>query len=340
MIKVGVIGSGYWGKKVINEYYLLSQKEPYVKLIGVCDALDSAFDGYREKLGIPLLTTEYLKLLHSSDIDAVHICTPNETHYQICKDALEVGKHVLVEKPMTLSPEKAYELVDLAEKKGLVLSVGHIFRFNNALFEIRKRIKEGYFGNISHLRLQWTVLMEPPKGRDIITDLAPHPFDIINYLLDDWPVKLRCVVHSRTKDVDDLAYVDLELSQGVTAHIELSWLLPGKIRRVSVIGSERIADCDCLNQKVSVFEDGKSSELEIDINNTIETELGYFLDSINNNNLYKDFEVQNSGILGAKIVELLQLSKESSKKDDWVYYSNDFFHRRIKYPVLKDINIS
>lgn len=339
MIKVGVIGSGYWGKKVINEYYLLSQKEPYVKLIGVCDALDSALDGYREKLGIPLITTEYLKLLHSSEIDAVHICTPNETHYQICRDALKVGKHVLVEKPMTLSTEKAYELVDLAEKKGLVLSVGHIFRFNNALFELRKRIKEGYFGDICHLRLQWTVLMEPPKGRDIITDLAPHPFDIINYLLDDWPVKLRCVAHSRTKDVDDLAYVDLELSQGVTAHVELSWQLPGKTRRVSILGSERIADCDCLNQKVSIYEDDSSFELDIDVNNTIETELRHFIDSVNNNGLENGFKIENSGILGAKIVELLELCKRSHKEKNWIDVSNGGPQRSTSYSILKDVEI-
>ena len=339
MIKVGVIGAGYWGKKIINEYYLLSQKEPYVKLVGICDSLDSAFNGYREKYGIPLLTTDYLKLLHSSDLDAVHICTPNESHYQICIDALEYGKHVLVEKPMTLSTKEAYELVNLAEKKGLVLSVGHIFRFNNALFELRKRIDEGYFGDIHHIRLQWTTLMEPPKNRDIIWDLAPHPFDIVNYLLDDWPVKLRCISHSHNTSLSELAYIDVELGGEVTAHIELSWLLPGKTRSICIIGSERIADCDCLNQKVSIYEEDSSFELDIDVNNTIETELRHFIDSINNNGLNNGFKVENSGVLGAKVVELLDLCSSNVEEKDWVDVSNDGSQQKTNYSILKDVDV-
>ena len=339
MIKIGVIGAGYWGKKVINEYYLLSQNDPNVKLVGICDVLDSVLDAYRKSFKFSLLTTDYLKLLGSNEIDAVHVCTPNETHYQICRDVLEKGKHVLVEKPITLSSEEAYELINLAKEKSLVLSVGHIFRFNNALFELRKRIKDGYFGEIRHLRLQWTTLMEPPEGRDIIIDLAPHPFDIINYLLDDWPVKLRCISHSCNKSTGELAYIDVELNQGITAHIELSWRLPGKTRRVSVIGSERIADCDCLNQRISMFEDGSAFELDIDVNNTIGTELRHFIDSINNNGLNKDFKIQNSGVLGAKVVELLELSEHSLEKDDWVYVSKGDIPRSTRYSVLKDVKI-
>ncbi len=339
MIKIGVIGAGYWGKKVINEYYKLSRKNADVKLIGVCDALDPALDDCQDKFGVHLSTTDHLKLLHSSDIDAVHICTPNETHYQICRDALKEGKHVLVEKPMTLGPEKAHELVHLAEKRGLVLLVGHIFRFNNALLELRKRIEEGYFGDIHHLRLQWTTLMEPPKGRDVITDLAPHPFDIINYLLDEWPIKLRCTTQPSNENVHELAYIDVEMNQGVTAHIEISWRLPGKTRRISILGSKRIVDCDCLNQEISIFEDNSSFELRIDINNTIETELRHFIDSIINNDSESSFKIENSGILGAKIVELLELSKHSLEKEDWVYVSKDVVPRSMRHSVLKDVKI-
>lgn len=338
MINVGVIGAGYWGKKITNEYYLLSQKGFSIKLGGVCDSLDSSLDGYREKFGIPLLTTDYIKLLHSPDIDAVHICTPNQTHYKICRDALDCGKHVLLEKPMTLDPKKAYELVDFAGKRGLVLSVGHIFRFNNALFELRKRIKEGYFGDIHHLRLQWTTLMEPPMNRDIIWDLAPHPFDIINYLLDDWPVKLRCISHSCKKNLSELAYIDVALSRGVTAHIELSWLLPGKARRVSVIGSERIADCDTLNQNVAIYDAVSSFELEVDVNNTMEAELKHFIDSISNNGLGNGFKVKNSGILGAKVVELLEHCNRSVEENDRVDVSSDP-QRDIRYSILKDVDV-
>ncbi len=336
IIQVGVIGAGYWGRKVINEYYSLSQKDPGVRLRGVCDALPSAIERCRDGIRIELVCSDYSKFLQSPDIDAVHICTPNETHYEICKEALEGGKHVLVEKPLTLDSDEAYELIELAERRGLVLSVGHIFRFNNALLKLRKLIGEGRLGKVSHLRLEWTTLMEPPEGRDIITDLGPHPFDIINFLLDDWPLAVRCTSHTCRKGREELAYIDVELDDGVTAHIELSWLLPGKTRRVSVLGSERIGDCDCLNQVLTVHEDGSSSRLDLEANNTIETELGHFISSIRNNGLDNGFKVENSGLIGARTVELLKLSRLSQERRDWVRLSDEP-PRSPRYAVLNSV---
>jgi predicted dehydrogenase len=338
MVRVGVIGGGYWGKKVISEYHLLSQKDPKIELVGICDASNETLQGYEKEFSVPLLTTDSTKLLRSSEIDAIHICTPNETHYHICFDALKNGKHVLVEKPMTLRSEESYRLVDFAREKGLVLSVGHIFRFNNALHELRDRIQAGYFGDIRHLRLQWTTLMEPPAGRDIITDLAPHPFDIINYLLDDWPVKLACFSTFK-KSSEELSYIDVELGKGATAHIEISWSLPGKVRRVTVLGSDRIADCDCSVQSISIFEGDSRFELPIKVNNTIEDELRHFIHSILNNSMNNGFEVKNSGLLGAKVVELLELSKLSMEKGEQVYVSNNNNHQRSMFSVLKDVKI-
>jgi UDP-2-acetamido-3-amino-2,3-dideoxy-glucuronate N-acetyltransferase len=339
MIKIGVIGAGYWGKKIINEYYVLSQKDPSIKLIGICDSSRTVLESYGKSFDVPLLSTDYFEIVKSSDIDAVHICTPNEVHFKICRDALEYGKHVLVEKPMTLNSQEAYELVELAKKKEHVLSVGHIFRFNNALYELRERIRAGYFGEIRHLRLQWTTLMEPPTGRDIITDLAPHPFDIINYLMDDWPAKINCVSLSCKKSLDEIAYIDAELSSGVNVHIELSWLLPGKIRKITVIGSERIADCDCLDQQVTIYENERSFELPIEVNNTIQDELSHFIHTINNNGLNNGFLVKNSGLLGAKVVELLEMCKSSLEKKEWVSVNGLEVPRKMRYSVMHDVKI-
>ncbi|MFX0210622.1 MAG: Gfo/Idh/MocA family oxidoreductase [Candidatus Hodarchaeota archaeon] len=339
MIKVGVIGAGYWGKKIINEYYMLSQKNRDVKLNGICDALDSVLDGYKEKYSVPIISTDYINLLSSPDIDAVHICVPNEFHYQICKDALQQGKHVLVEKPLTLNPKKAFELVDLADNKGLILSVGHIFRFNNALLELKKRVKNDYFGKVRHIRLQWTTLMEPPKNRDIIWDLAPHPFDILHYLLDSWPLKISCVSNSCKGNSSEWSYIDAELSNDVTAHIEISWLLPGKIRKVSIIGTDRIADCDCLNQEITIYEEAASFNLDVIVNNTIERELVHFIDCINHNVSGNNHNIQNSGSLGAKVVKLLYLSKQAEKEKTWINVENDDPVRKPTFSILKDVEV-
>jgi len=312
MTKIGVVGAGYWGSKIINEYLQLSKTTPELELTAICDKfLDvSHFDS--------LIQTQDHNALFEH-VDAVHICTPNETHYQICRDALEKGKHVLVEKPMTLNPSEAHELVNLADKNGLVLSVGHIFRFNNALLELRSRIREGYFGDIKHLRLQWTALIDPPKGRDIVWDLAPHAFDILNYLLDDWPIETSC------EKTWERAYISVKLNRGVTAHIELGWCLPNKTRRVTVFGTKRIADCDSLSQKVFVYDDAQVIEWGIVPNNTMKAELLHFVESINNKTPYSGVEVKNSGFLGAKVVEILY-SCEKTQTDG-------------RYSIIKDVEV-
>jgi len=334
MIRIGVIGAGYWGKKIIEGYLEASKKDPNIKLAGISDIQSDVLKTYKEKIPTLIVDTDYKNFLASPEIDAVHICTSNETHYKICKYALEKNKHVLLEKPMTLKHEDAYKLISIAENKNLILSVGHIFRFNNALLEVKKKIKEGYLGEIKHIRLQWSVLMKPPQGRDIIEDLGPHPFDILNYLLDDWPKSLACFTKS-----SDIAYIYSIFDDDITAHIELSWSTPGKMRRVSVIGSEKTCDCDCLSQKVTLYENYEPHEVEIMANDTIESELIHFAHSIINNGLKNGFEILNSGELGARTVELLELCKHSQSKQEWVNLEDDDAIRQTRYSVITDIRI-
>src|SRR3990170_2665928 len=127
-INVGVVGAGYWGKKIVSEYMQLAKQDSHVGLQTVCDHLEENLKCC-EVYSIPCLTKFHKEAVSSPEVDVINICTPNETHYEICREALEAGKHVLVEKPMTLSSAEAYELVELAHKQNLVLSVGHIYRF-------------------------------------------------------------------------------------------------------------------------------------------------------------------------------------------------------------------
>ena len=152
---VGVIGVGYWGKKIVDEY----SKIENVTILGVADPDEKMLAFAKERYGIKGTYKDYKELLAVPDLHAVNVCTPNAMHYQVCKDALEAGKHVLVEKPITLNSKEGKELVELAQKKGLMLSVGHIFRFNNALAEVRRLIKEEkFFGKLFLLELNWTNL--------------------------------------------------------------------------------------------------------------------------------------------------------------------------------------
>jgi len=276
-----------------------------------CDVSEKKLEECKKIYGIPnkKLINDYKTVINSSNIDAVHICTPNETHYNICKEALLSGKHVLIEKPMTTDAKQAYELVDLATSENLVLQVGLIYRFNNALKKIKELIQQKYFGNIFYVKLRWTTLMPSPINRDIIFDLVPHPLDILNYLFEKWPTKITCKAKSyRRKELEEVAYIIAEFNENLMANIEVSWLQPEKIREISIIGSARCATVDCLNQVIQIYEneENKAFTLENEANNTIKTELNHFIDCIQNKQ-----KSSNSGLIGAINVGMLEYIKKS-----------------------------
>ena len=314
-VNVAVIGAGCWGKKVIREYLQLARSDSKVNLLMVCDLNDENLRCCNKKFHVPAknLTKEYKEVVGSNDVDAVHICTPNETHYQICKEALSAGKHVLLEKPMALHAKDAWELVGIAESRSLILQVGHIFRFNNALRMMRDLIAQNYFGDLYYLKLQWTTLMPSPLNRDIIFDLGPHPVDILNYLLKKWPIKADCKARAyRRKLLEELAYITMEFDGGLLAHVELSWLQPGKVRQLTVIGMERCASVDCLNQSVGIYENGDGDKFNLDVarNNTILDEVSHFVESIRGNK-----NSNNLGSVGAETVAVLESLKRSLEEE-------------------------
>jgi UDP-N-acetylglucosamine 3-dehydrogenase len=311
LMNVAVIGAGYWGKKVIKEYLELGKSDSHVGLSMVCDLSDENLRYCNDVLGVSKdkLTRDYLQVLGSRDIDAVHICTPNETHHQICREALVAGKHVLLEKPMAMQAKDAWELVGTAEKEKLILQVGHIFRFNTALRKMRDLIAQEWFGKLFYLKLQWTTLSPSPLNRDIIFDLGPHPVDIVNYLLKKWPAKVTCKANAYRRELlEELAYFTMEFERKLMAHVELSWLEPGKVRRLDVIGSERSATVDCLSQSVGICENGNGDMFNLDVakNNTILDEVSHFAESISTGK-----NSGNAGVVGAENVAILQCLRRS-----------------------------
>ncbi len=312
-MNVAVIGVGYWGKKVASEYASMSKTKSDIDLLGVCDVFDDNLKFFKEKYDVPFLSKDPYEIFKNPDIDAVHICTPSATHYDICREALEYGKHVTVEKPMTLNSLEAIKLVDLAHEKNLILSVGHIFRFDNSVEKVRSLIKENWFGDIYWVKLTWTALMPPMIGRDIITDLAPHPFDILNFLTDEWPTKITCVAKAfRKGQKEETAYITCEYRNNIMAHIEVSWLHPEKIREVQIMGSNRFAKIDCGTQKITGYENDQFFDLPVERSNTINQELSHFVQCIREGRLCNDtFLNKNNGLVGANVVRLLEITKTS-----------------------------
>ena len=303
-IDVGVLGVGYWGRKIVDEYSAIQG----VKVKAVSDLSDKNLEYCRERHRVEGLYHDYRDVLKDDSITAVNVCLPNSLHFEACREALDRGKHVLVEKPITLSSADGRILVDLAEKKNLTLSVGHIYRFNNALLEVKRLIDEDFFGRVFFLNMIWVNLEPPYADRDVIVDLAPHYFDITNFLLDAWPERITCVARPfRRKQMEETAYITSETSDGEIANANLSWLAPRKVRQVEVVGENRSCVIDAVGQEVTVHESGYTYKLGIERNNTIRTELEHFLKSIGDPLM----ETRNSGVIGVKTVEMIEHSKRS-----------------------------
>ena len=310
-MNIAVIGVGYWGKKIASEYALMSKTDPNVNLLGVCDVFDDNLKYFKEKYDVPYLAKTPEEILSNPEIDAVHICTPSVTHYDICKEALNHGKHVTVEKPMTLNSLEAIKLVDLAQEKNLVLSVGHIFRFDGAIEKVKSLVENNWFGDLYWMKLTWTAMMPPMNGRDIITDLAPHPFDILNFLTNEWPTKITCVAKAHRKgQKEETAHITSEFANNMIAHIEISWLHPEKIREVQVMGSNRFAKIDCGTQKITAYENEHFFDLPVERSNTINGELSHFIRCIREGRASNDtFLNKNNGLVGANVVKLLEVTR-------------------------------
>jgi UDP-N-acetylglucosamine 3-dehydrogenase len=315
IVNLAVVGAGYWGRKAVTEYLELAKADPNFNLAYVCDLKEDNLDYCRKKLNVEnyKLSSDYEAVLKSPDVDAVHICTPNETHHHFGLQSLDSKKNVLIEKPMALTPEDAWEMVSVAESRHLCLQVGHIYRFNNAIRKMRELIAQNYFGDLYYLKMQWTTLMPSPLGRDIIFDLGPHPVDIMHFLLEKWPVKVSCSAKSyRRPFLEEVAYFNLDFDSKLMAYVELSWLQPGKIRELNIIGSKRSAKVDCLEQTIRIFEENNEDtfSLNVPVNNTIFDEISHFVHSIRDESNHK-----NPGPVGAGNIVVLQSLKKSLEEE-------------------------
>jgi len=309
---MSVIGAGYWGKKVIREILNVSHITGRVNLCSVVDNSPSMLEQCMREFGPLDYRLSYQGLLSDSTTSAVHICSPNSTHFEVASNFLRSKKHVLVEKPLALRSREAEELVRLAEAKRKVLAVGHVHRFNNGLNELRRVVQSGLLGDIYYLRLQWTGYLPPQKDRDVITDLGPHPFDICNNILGTWPTKVSCRGRGyRGGAGEEVAFITAEHMDGVNANIELSWLDSEKHRDVTVVGSDAVARLDCLDQKLVLQRSEKTETISTVPSNTLQEEIIHFARCVENNSASKPYSNLSDGGIGAGVVRLLEASKRS-----------------------------
>ncbi len=328
-LQVGVIGAGYWGRKVAREIMNVSRVTGAAKLYSVSDNSPTILEQCRQEFGPLSYQLDYRSLLSDPKLSAVHICTPNPTHFEVASSFLRAGKSVLVEKPLAVNSKEAYDLVKLAGQKKLVLSAGHIHRFNNGVRELKRAINSGILGKVYYMRFRWTGLMLPQQWRDVITDLAPHPLDISNYLLGLWPNRVTCRGRGYRTDLEEVAFINAEHpGTKITTNIEVSWLDGEKSRDLTVVGSDGTARLDCLEQKAVLIKDGSNTQIPIDSSNTLREEIVQFVECNLHSQRSETYTNPADGIIGAQVVRLLEAAKESMSQDRTV---------EIRLPLAEEI---
>ena len=253
-IRFGVIGWGYWGPKIARN--LESLPHATVTYVADTDARRLSTFGINQPW---VQTTTHIEDIFDSDVDAIVIATPVSTHFQLAREALLHGKHVLVEKPLTASVSEAEELVALAQEQQRVLMVGHTFVYNPAVNELRKLVQGGDLGKIYSIEAERVNLGLFRHDINVIWDLAPHDISILLYLLDKKPERIKVQAHANVQPhIEDVAHLDLEFADGMNAHVHVSWLHPCKIRRVTVIGDARMVVYDDTNpaEMIKVYNKG------------------------------------------------------------------------------------
>lgn len=254
MTKVGVIGCGYWGPNLIRNFNKLSNCQ-----MTICSDFDEKRLRHMQSLYPGLtITTDYKELL-AADIDAVAIATPVKTHFKLASEALNAGKHVFVEKPLTSSSVEGKELIDLAAEKKKVLMVGHTFEYTAAVNKIKEIIDSGEIGDILYISSTRVNLGLLQSDINVIWDLAPHDISVISYVTGEVPISVSAQGRDHFKEgIEEVAMTTMNYVNGTIAFLHTSWLDPNKLRRMVFVGSKKMLVYDDIspNEKIKIFDKG------------------------------------------------------------------------------------
>jgi predicted dehydrogenase len=326
MIKVGVIGYGYWGPNIVRNFSSIDR----TSVRSICDIRQEALDRARDAYPQIALTRDCSDILTSPDIDAVAVITPVSTHFELAKRALENGKHVFVEKPFTATPAQAEELILLAEKKNLTIMVDHTFIFTGAVQKIKQLVDEDALGDLYYYDSVRVNLGLFQHDVNVIWDLAPHDFAVMDYLLDERPAAVAACGKAHVNGLEDMAYVTVMFNNNMIAHFNVNWLSPVKVRTTLIGGEKKMLVWNDLeaDEKIKIYDKGvvvKSKEADyklrvnyrsgdmyaprVEQSEALKIETAYFLKCIRE----KTAPI-NDGQSGLRVVKLLAACSQSLKK--------------------------
>ncbi len=326
MIRVGILGYGYWGPNIVRN--LDSIESTCVEV--VCDKSPQALARLkRAHPNIPA-TSDPSEVLTSPRIDAVAVITPVWTHYDLAKKALENGKHVFVEKPFTSTSAQAEELIELAARKNLTIMVDHTFLFTGAVRKIQELIKKGVLGDLYYYDSVRVNLGLFQHDVNVIWDLAPHDLSIMDFLIAQQAEAIVATGERHLNGHEDIAFITIYFPQSIIAHINVNWLSPVKVRTTLIGGQKKMLVWNDLeaDEKIKVYDKGveitspdgvrqllvnyRSGDMwspQLEQIEALRSELGYFADCIENGKT-----PINDGPAGLRVVRMLEAAEKSIAK--------------------------
>lgn len=255
MIGIGVAGYGYWGPKLVRNFYEL----PNADLLKVSDLRSERLEKAQAHYPTVKVTQDYRELLTDSRIDAIAIATPISTHFELAMKALKAGKHLLVEKPLTSNSEQAVRLIEEANRRNLTLMVDHTFVYTGAVQRIKELLVNKELGDIYYYDSVRVNLGLFQHDVNVMWDLAVHDLSIMDYLLPSKPVAVSATGISHVPgEPENIAYLTLFFEENLIAHIHVNWLAPVKVRRTLIGGSQQMILYDDIepSEKIKVYNKG------------------------------------------------------------------------------------
>jgi predicted dehydrogenase len=326
MINIGVIGFGYWGPNLVRNFSNVSN----AKVVAIAESRQERKSIILKSYPNITVYNEAIDLIKDPKIDAVVIATPVFTHFELAKNALSSGKHVLLEKPMTSNSSEAEELISLSKRLNLTLMVDHTFLYTGAVNTMKNLILDGEIGKLQYFDSTRINLGLFQSDVNVLWDLAPHDISILKHLISEKPVSVNATGISHTQNgIENIAYMTINYQSNFIAHFNCSWTSPVKVRSTLIGGDKKMLVYNDLepSEKIRVYDTGFKCKNDEEKNRilvdyrvgdifipkleTKEALLGVandFVDSINQNK-----EPIASSILGLEVVEILESAQKSIK---------------------------
>ncbi len=261
MIRIGQIGVGYWGKNLLRNFWGVAD----CNVVCCCDLNLSVLESVKENYPGVRTTQDPQSVIGDESVDAVVIATPSPTHYELARGALYAGKDVFVEKPFVLDVREGEELVGIAKQKGKVLMVGHLMEYHPSLLRLKEYVQNNELGDVHYIYSARVNLGRVRREENALWSFAPHDISMVTFLLEDEPILVSAVGQEYLQDgVEDVVFMTMHFKDRVMAHIHVSWLDPHRIRKLTIVGSKKMAVFDDTNasETIRIYDRGVDQNLE------------------------------------------------------------------------------